>query len=110
MLWLRAGFLRSGINGRLAIRILVIVIILLIAHFQYRLWLGDASLSQIIEFRDRLEALSKDAQEKKDRNAGLYAEVVDLRKGLETIEERARYDLGMIKENETFFQVLETHD
>ncbi len=76
------------------------------------MWLGDASLSQIIESREHLEALTKDAQEKKDRNAALYAEVVDLRKGLETIEERARYDLGMIKENETFFQVLEqqTHD
>jgi cell division protein FtsB len=79
----------------------------LIAHFQYRLWIGDASLMQIRESRQRLEALTKDAQEKKERNDSLYAEVIDLRKGLETIEERARYELGMIKENETFFQVLE---
>jgi cell division protein FtsB len=57
--------------------------------------------------QQRLEALTKDAQEKKERNESLYAEVLDLRKGMETIEERARYDLGMIKENETFFQVLE---
>jgi len=62
---------------------------------------------QIRESRQRLEALTKDAQEKKERNDSLYAEVIDLRKGLETIEERARYELGMIKENETFFQVLE---
>ena len=55
----------------------------------------------------RLEELTKEAQEKKERNDALYAEVKDLRKGLETIEERARYELGMIKENETFFQVLE---
>jgi cell division protein FtsB len=79
----------------------------LIAHFQYRLWVGDASVAQIRESRLRLEALTKDAQEKKERNDSLYAEVIDLRKGLETIEERARYELGMIKENETFFQVLE---
>ena len=51
--------------------------------------------------------MTKEAQEKKERNDTLYAEVKDLRKGLETIEERARYELGMIKENETFFQVLE---
>lgn len=69
--------------------------------------MGDASLLQIRESRQRLEALTKDAQEKKERNDSLYAEVIDLRKGLETIEERARYELGMIKENETFFQVLE---
>lgn len=62
---------------------------------------------QIRESRLRLETLSKTAQERKDRNDALYAEVLDLRKGQETIEERARYELGMIKENETFFQVLE---
>ncbi len=76
-------------------------------HFQYRLWLGDASLSQTRESRARLAELTKLAQEKKERNDALYAEVLDLRRGLETIEERARYDLGMIKDNETFFQVLE---
>ena len=80
---------------------------MLILHFQYRLWFGDASISQISESRQRLEALTKEAQERKERNDSLYAEVLDLRKGLETIEERARYELGMIKENETFFQVLE---
>ncbi|MGY6277940.1 septum formation initiator family protein [Methylomonas sp. MgM2] len=76
-------------------------------HFQYRLWFGDASVSQINEYRERLTDLNKEIQEKKDRNDSLYAEVLDLRRGLETIEERARYELGMIKENETFFQVLE---
>lgn len=76
-------------------------------HFQYRLWFGDAGLSQIREYRARLEALTQEAEEKKERNDALYAEVLDLRRGLETIEERARYELGMIKENETFFQVLE---
>jgi cell division protein FtsB len=71
------------------------------------LWFGDASISQINSYREELDELNKDTQEKKERNDALYAEVLDLRRGLETIEERARYDLGMIKENETFFQVLE---
>ncbi|MCQ8104792.1 septum formation initiator family protein [Methylomonas sp. SURF-2] len=86
---------------------ILILIIALIIHFQYRLWLGDASVSQINTYRQQLDELNKEVQEKKDRNDALYAEVLDLRRGLETIEERARYDLGMIKENETFFQVLE---
>ena len=92
---------------RAVIKYLVAIIIALIIHFQYRLWLGDASVSQISAYRHRIDELNKQAQEKKDRNDALYAEVLDLRRGLETVEERARYDLGMIKENETFFQVLE---
>lgn len=71
------------------------------------MWFGDASISQTNDYRARLEELNKEIQDKKDRNDALYAEVLDLRSGLETIEERARYELGMIKENETFFQVLE---
>lgn len=85
----------------------ILVTIALIALFQYRLWLGDASLVHIRESRLRLETLTKLVQEKKERNDTLYAQVLDLRKGTETIEERARYELGMIKANETFFQVLE---
>lgn len=71
------------------------------------MWLGDARLTHIVESRQHLQELNQQAKDKKDRNDALYAEVVDLRKGLETIEERARYDLGMTKPNETFFQVLE---
>jgi len=79
----------------------------LIIHLQYRLWLGDASIHQIQQYQQRLDALTREAQKKAERNKALYAEVKDLRKGQEAIEERARYELGMIRENETFFQVLE---
>jgi len=98
---------RQFIDRETAIKTLIAIIILLIIHFQYRLWVGDASVSQIRDYRQRLDTLTKEAQEKKERNDSLYAEVLDLRRGHETIEERARYELGMIKENETFFQVLE---
>ncbi len=89
------------------IKILIAIIILLIVHLQYRLWWGDASIFQIRDYQQRLDRLKKTAQEKKERNDALYAEVLDLRKGDEAIEERARYELGMVKENETFFQVIE---
>lgn len=91
----------------MTLKILIPIILLLIAHFQYRFWLGDASVKQIKLSRQHLVSLTKEVQEKKERNDALYAEVLDLRRGMETIEERARYELGMIKENETFFQVLE---
>ncbi len=89
------------------VKILIVVLILLIAQLQYRLWLGDGGRQEVQEYQQRLDILTKEVNEKKERNEALYAEVLDLRKGKEAIEERARYELGMIKENETFFQVIE---
>ncbi len=89
------------------IKILIAIIILLIIHLQYRLWVGDGSVAQIKEYEVRLETVKEKVKEKKERNEALYAEIEDLRKGQEAIEERARDELGMIKENETFFQVIE---
>ncbi len=88
-------------------KILIAIIILLIIHFQYRIWVGDGSVAEIDAYQQRLDDLKKQAEEKRQRNEALYAEVLDLRKGQEAIEERARDELGMIKEDETFFHVLE---
>jgi cell division protein FtsB len=88
-------------------KILIAIIILLIIHFQYRIWIGDGSIAENNAYQQRLDGLKKQAEEKRQRNEALYAEVLDLRKGQEAIEERARDELGMIKEDETFFHVLE---
>lgn len=88
-------------------KILIAIIILLIIHFQYRIWLGDGSIAEIEAYQQRLDVLKKQVEEKRQRNEALYAEVLDLRRGQEAIEERARDELGMIKEDETFFHVLE---
>jgi cell division protein FtsB len=83
------------------------IMLLLIIHFQYRLWYEDASIAQIKTYQQRLDELKVLVTEKQERNQALYAEVLDLRKGQEAIEERARDELGMIKEGETFFQVID---
>jgi cell division protein FtsB len=88
-------------------KILIVILIALIAHLQYRLWFGDGSITEIRAYQQRLDDLTQQVEEKRLRNEALYAEVVDLRKGQEALEERARDELGMIKENETFFQVIE---
>jgi cell division protein FtsB len=88
-------------------KILIAIILLLIIHFQYRIWLGNGSIAEIEAYQLRLDDLKKEAEEKRQRNEALYAEVLDLRKGQEAIEERARDELGMIKEDEAFFHVLE---
>ncbi len=88
-------------------KIIFFILIVLIAQLQYRLWFGDGSISQIDIYQTRLNDLKIQVEEKKHRNDMLYAEVLDLRKGQEAVEERARDELGMIKSGETFIQVIE---
>jgi len=89
-------------------KFIVILIIAITANLQYRLWYGeDGSIKQIKMYESRLEELKKKVDDLKLRNQTLYAEVEDLRLGQEALEERARYELGMIREGETFFQVIE---
>jgi cell division protein FtsB len=86
---------------------LLAIITLLIILLQYRLWQGNGGIEEIKALQLRLDDLKAEVAEKKERNEILYAEVEDLRKGQEALEERARDELGMIRDGETFFQVLE---
>jgi cell division protein FtsB len=88
-------------------KILLSIIIMLVILLQYRLWYGDGGIEEIKALQLQLDDLKEQVEEKKERNEALYAEVEDLRKGQEALEERARDELGMIREGETFFQVLE---
>ena len=88
-------------------KILLAFFILFVALLQYRLWHGDGGIAEITALQLRLDDLKEQVEEKKERNETLYAEVEDLRKGQEALEERARDELGMIRDGETFFQVLD---
>lgn len=88
-------------------KLIAALIVLMIFLLQYRLWLGDGSIRQVNEYQQKVDRLKQQVNEKKERNEALYAEVEDLRKGEEAVEERARHELGMIKEDETFIQVIE---
>ncbi|MCX7085964.1 MAG: cell division protein FtsB [Methylococcales bacterium] len=88
-------------------KILLALVVLLIVLLQCRLWYGDGGIKEIEAYQQQMDDLSKQVAEKSARNKALYAEVEDVRKGQEAIEERARYELGMIRDGETFFQVLE---
>ena len=88
-------------------RWLTLIFIALIAALQYPLWLGKGSWLRVWEV-DREAMQQKEVNQRlKARNASLDAEVHDLKQGYEAIEERARSELGMIKRDEIFFQVLE---
>jgi len=88
-------------------KILLAVLVMLIALLQYRLWYGNGGIEEVKSYQQELNELNIEVEEKSARNKALYAEVEDLRNGRETLEERAREELGMIREGETFFQVLE---
>ncbi|MDE2598103.1 MAG: cell division protein FtsB [Rhodocyclaceae bacterium] len=77
----------------------------LIAVLQYPLWLGKGGWLRVWSMDQQLEAQQEVNQKLELRNAGLDAEVRDLKNGYDAIEERARYELGLIKPGEVFVQV-----
>ena len=87
-------------------RVFTAVLILLLFSLQYRLWFGKNSVPDYLLLKENV-AHQLDANDKlTQRNKLLYADTDDLKLGLEAIEERARNELGMIKENETFFRLI----
>lgn len=74
---------------------------------QYRVWLGEGGIPEVLKLETETAAAQKDVQQLQERNNALEAEVQDLKTGLEAIEERARNDLGMIRKDETYYQVIE---
>jgi len=84
-----------------------VFLLVLIALLQYRLWLGDGGVAELQELQDRIEKLTEESEKRRERNAALEADVRDLKEGTDAIEERARQELGMIKQGETFVQVIE---
>lgn len=79
----------------------------LLLWLQYRLWVGDGSLAEVWDLYSQVEWQREENRQLRERNQALEAEVQDLKKGLGAIEERAREELGMIKEGEDFYQIIE---
>ena len=88
-------------------RWLSIALIALLALLQYPLWLGKGGWLRVWDVDQQLQQQRDGNRKLEIRNAGLDAEVRDLKQGYDAIEERARYELGMIKEGEVFVQIPE---
>jgi len=88
-------------------RYLNIALIIMLAVLQYDLWVGDGSMASVWHLRDTISAQKAENGRLKARNDTLAAEVTDLKGGLSAIEERARSELGMIKKDETFVQIVD---
>lgn len=87
-------------------RALLAILIILVIGLQYRLWFGDGSIQEVSRLREQAKASRAELLRLNGRNQTLAAEVADLKRGLDAIEERARADLGMIGEGETFYQFV----
>ena len=87
-------------------RALLVLLLLVLLALQYKLWFGEGGYHNVQRLAQRVEEQALENETLAQRNRELEAEVDDLRKGLEAIEERARSELGMIKENEEFYQVV----
>jgi cell division protein FtsB len=87
-------------------RILIVVLLFMIVMLQLKLWGRDG----IVKVRDLESAIATQREENdrlKARNAALEADVVNLKEGREAIEERARSELGLIADDETFYHVID---
>ena len=88
-------------------RFLTLALVAVVVLLQYPLWLGKGGWLRVWDYDHQL-AQEKEANKKLEmRNGGLDAEVRDLKQGYDAIEERARFDLGMIKQDEVFVQIPE---
>ena len=88
-------------------KLLMSVLALMFVTLQVRLWTGQGSVAEIISSREHIERQQKENERLFRRNQLLAQEVVELQNGLETLEEQARVDLGMIRKDETFYLIYD---
>ena len=89
------------------LRILLVLLIVLLAWLQYRLWFGSGGEREVAALEARVEAQARDNAGLQQRNDALAAEVEDLKSGEAAVEDRARSELGMVRPGEVFYRVVE---
>ena len=87
-------------------RSVTIILLVLFAVLQYRLWFGSGSLPDVKQLETTRDTIANENEKLIARNQTLAAEVMDLKHGKESVEERARSEMGMIKQTETFYQIV----
>jgi cell division protein FtsB len=88
------------------VKILIALLTMGLGVLQYKLWLGDDSRRELKEVEQNVAFQLSTNAALSERNEALEVEVLDLKNGLEAVEERARSELGMIEEGETFYLIV----
>lgn len=88
-------------------RIFIIVLLFLLGLLQYKLWFSPDGIPQYWRLKNQIADMDKDNAKLQATNAHVAAEVENLKQSDEAIEERARSDLGLVKSNEIFYQIVQ---
>lgn len=86
-------------------RLITLLLLALLAVVQAQLWFGEGGLPRVIDLQNKLQVQQTANEAARQRNGQLLAEVRDLKEGLEMVEEKARYELGMVKPDEFLVQI-----
>ena len=87
-------------------RVIIVILFIVLVMLQFKLWLGEGGFREVARLEARVGDQHRQNVELLQRNAELRAEVEDLRERLDAVEERARNELGLIKPDEQFYQVV----
>ena len=90
-------------------KLIILILLLLLLALQYGIWLGDGGIPEVLQLQREVASVNQEVETLKERNQALDAEVQDLKTGLDAIEERARSELGMIRQGETYYQFISPH-
>jgi cell division protein FtsB len=88
-------------------KVLMSALVLVLVVLQYKLWVGEGSVAQLRDLEAQVEVQEQENLVLAERNQVLEGEVLDLKTGLDAVEERARSEFGMVKEGETLFIVVD---
>ena len=88
-------------------RTIFLILVLTLIGLQYKLWLGDGSVRQWRQLEQKTTAQTAENEQLLARNQALAADIMELKRGDQALEEQARYELGMVKDDEVYYQVVE---
>jgi len=87
-------------------RLFTLVLVLLLGVQQYHLWFGKNGLQEHYALKNEVALIDESNAELTQRNQMMFSEIEDLKRGSQAVEERARNELGLIKQGETFFRII----
>ena len=88
-------------------RPVILILILSLVVLQYKLWQGDGSILQWMKLEKKLEAHERNNEKLAARNQAIEADILELKQGDQSLEEQARFELGMVKKNETYYHFVD---
>ena len=88
-------------------RWLILLLLILLAALQYKLWFADGGVQQVKDLHAQVQDQKAKNEELKKQNDQLRAEVKDLKQGSDAADERARNELGMVQKNEQYYQIVQ---